>query len=451
MRVRYSRKEQPAECSATAGGPRRALPIIGQEAADVPDRQRRHALTDVDCRRSSHAHQASDALVTLALVPNDQPATNMMAGVVVDAGSRVTVRAPGRGVRREPCHFVGVQAVEPSAFAAVPDNTPANSVGDATTGSSRGVQARFAGFVTRAAFLGRRHDCRLLGTLPPRSAGRRRRAGTPASIPPARVETSILWDDVEIGGHAVLEECIVTDGTVVPDGARYRRAVLRGGASAQLRSHSIEHYRGPRTGRTCGHGSIAISDASGLARPAGRRLCRSPEMPPIAATFASCSTTVNRWSWPARRADRASPRCRSRTSPRLLHNVPLPVPRILGHLNDAGCDRPGDLGDVTLQAHLGARRREPSTRRSTGRPWRIVDSCSGAAPSLRQTATLPYGIAFDVEKLSVGAATSSRSISSRRYRGATLSAESEREALSTEWAQIATELAAEARVLCQWD
>ena len=47
--------------------------------------------------------------------------------------------------------------------------------------------------------------------------------------PTARVETSILWDDVEIGARASLEECIVTDGAVVPEGAHYRRAVLRGG------------------------------------------------------------------------------------------------------------------------------------------------------------------------------------------------------------------------------
>jgi ADP-glucose pyrophosphorylase len=47
--------------------------------------------------------------------------------------------------------------------------------------------------------------------------------------PSARVDRSILWDDVEIGARAVLDECIVTDGAVVPEGARYRRAVLRGG------------------------------------------------------------------------------------------------------------------------------------------------------------------------------------------------------------------------------
>src|SRR5688572_9356944 len=39
---------------------------------------------------------------------------------------------------------------------------------------------------------------------------------------------------------------------------------------------------------------------------------------------------------------------------RLFEQVPLPVPRVLGHSNDLGILALEDLGDVTLQAHLGA-------------------------------------------------------------------------------------------------
>ena len=39
---------------------------------------------------------------------------------------------------------------------------------------------------------------------------------------------------------------------------------------------------------------------------------------------------------------------------RLLAEVPLPVPRILHHSNELGVLGLEDLGDVTLQAHLGA-------------------------------------------------------------------------------------------------
>jgi len=38
----------------------------------------------------------------------------------------------------------------------------------------------------------------------------------------------------------------------------------------------------------------------------------------------------------------------------LLHRMPLPVPAILGHSDGTGILALQDLGDVTLQAHLGA-------------------------------------------------------------------------------------------------
>jgi ADP-glucose pyrophosphorylase len=37
---------------------------------------------------------------------------------------------------------------------------------------------------------------------------------------------SILWDDVEVGAGAQLDECIVTDGVRVPAGASHRREIL---------------------------------------------------------------------------------------------------------------------------------------------------------------------------------------------------------------------------------
>jgi ADP-glucose pyrophosphorylase len=42
----------------------------------------------------------------------------------------------------------------------------------------------------------------------------------------ARIIDSILWDDVEVGGGAVLEECIVTDRVRVPAGATLYRQVI---------------------------------------------------------------------------------------------------------------------------------------------------------------------------------------------------------------------------------
>ncbi|MEW6323491.1 MAG: hypothetical protein AB1635_20670, partial [Acidobacteriota bacterium] len=44
--------------------------------------------------------------------------------------------------------------------------------------------------------------------------------------PSARVERSLLWDDVEVGAGAELVDCIVADRVIVPPGARHRGVVL---------------------------------------------------------------------------------------------------------------------------------------------------------------------------------------------------------------------------------
>jgi NDP-sugar pyrophosphorylase family protein len=45
--------------------------------------------------------------------------------------------------------------------------------------------------------------------------------------PTARVDDSILWDDVEVGARAILRGCIVTDGVRVPDDASWTGVSLR--------------------------------------------------------------------------------------------------------------------------------------------------------------------------------------------------------------------------------
>src|SRR5262245_32638807 len=145
VRVRYS-WEQPAVLG-TAGGPRRAVPLLGGGTFLIVNGD---TLTDVDVPSLVAWHQASDALVTLALVPNDQP--EKYGGVVVDAESRVTgfVR-PGASAAGS-YHFVGVQAAEPAAFDAVPDNTPINSVGAVYDRLIAQRPGAVRGFVTRGEF-----------------------------------------------------------------------------------------------------------------------------------------------------------------------------------------------------------------------------------------------------------------------------------------------------------
>ena len=54
--------------------------------------------------------------------------------------------------------------------------------------------------------------------------------------PTARVARSILWDDIEIGPDAIVDECVVTDGVHVPAGAAYRQMVLWQDTAAQMQA-----------------------------------------------------------------------------------------------------------------------------------------------------------------------------------------------------------------------
>ena len=133
---------------------------------------------------------------------------------------------------------------------------------------------------------------------------------------------------------------------------------------------------------------------------------------------------------------------------RLLAAVPLPVPAILHHSDSLGVLGLEDLGDVTLQAHLGA-----TTAAEHAAMYRqavtLIARMQQRGEQLRSDEYPPYRIAFDVEKLTweleffvkyylIG------------YRGAHLS-EADRDALRAEWSTVVKELAGEPRVLCHRD
>lgn len=132
----------------------------------------------------------------------------------------------------------------------------------------------------------------------------------------------------------------------------------------------------------------------------------------------------------------------------LLRRMPVPIPAILGHEDDLGILALEDLGDVTLQAHLGAASGSEHAalyRQAIG--WIAVVQRRGAA--LASPAYLPYGIAFDVDKLSWELEFFLKHFL-EGYRGATI-APAARAALLDEFRRLAEELAAEPRVLCHRD
>lgn len=133
---------------------------------------------------------------------------------------------------------------------------------------------------------------------------------------------------------------------------------------------------------------------------------------------------------------------------RLMRAIPLPCPAILDHANDLGVLLLEDLGDVTLQAHLGVA--TPAEHASRYRQAvELISTLQKRGAELTSPVYLPYGIAFDVEKLTWELEFFVKYFI-EAYRGVALSP-AVRDALRVEWAAVVNELAGEPRVLCHRD
>jgi len=132
---------------------------------------------------------------------------------------------------------------------------------------------------------------------------------------------------------------------------------------------------------------------------------------------------------------------------RLLAAMPVPVPEILDEAPDLGLLLLEDLGDVTLQAHLGMSPEAHS--RLYREAVQLIATLQTRGADLASSQYLPYAVAFDVEKLTwemefflnhfVGG-----------YKGAALS-DAARDAIRVELGRVVERLAAEPRVLCHRD
>ena len=219
MRVRYS-WEVPV--LGPAGGPRRAAPLLGSTFLIVNG----DTLTDVDVNALVADHRRSGALVTMAVVPNTE--RDKYSGLAADGDGRMTGFAT-RGSPDNAFHFIGVQVVEAEAFASVPANAPFEtrtlytSIIAARPGSIRlfNTSAEFFDIGTPADYL----DTSL------RIGEREGHSAHPSSgarvDPSARIERSILWDDVVIEAGAMLRECVVADGVRVPADTSWHGVMIR--------------------------------------------------------------------------------------------------------------------------------------------------------------------------------------------------------------------------------
>ena len=206
----------------TAGGPRRALALLGARFFVVNG----DTLAAVDLRAMLQAHAARGAQVTLAVAAN--PAPERYGGVMVDERGQVRgFSPPGRHAGQ---HFLGVQLVESAVFAGLRDGEPAASIGgvyDALAAGRAGAIGTFAG---GAAF----HDIGTPADYLAASLALAGADGLAAPAPGARctidatasLERTAVWDDVVIGAGCRLTDCIVTDGARIPAGSAFERQIV---------------------------------------------------------------------------------------------------------------------------------------------------------------------------------------------------------------------------------
>lgn len=221
IRIRYS-WEVPL-LLGSAGGPRRALPLLAASTFLIINGD---TLTDLDLAEATANHRRTGARVTLAVVPNREP--QKYSGLAVDNQGWVTGLVP-RASAQPSFHFFGVQVVESAVFAALPDNTPHESVAALYPALYRQEPGSVRAFVTDAEYMDIGTPSDYLDTslrLAAREGGSL--VGARAQVAPdARIERSVLWDDVEVGAGSMLRECVVTDRVRVPPDTSWHGVTLR--------------------------------------------------------------------------------------------------------------------------------------------------------------------------------------------------------------------------------
>lgn len=227
MRVRYS-WEVPI--LGSAGGPRRAMPLLlagNQGARQTFLIVNGDTLTDLDVSAVIADHCSSGALATMAVVPNAEP--EKYGGVLVAPDGVVTGFVPA-GSQEASFHFFGVQVVEAEAFARVPANTPYATVGRLYPELIAERRGSVRAFRCACEYLDIGTPSDYLTTslhIATREGGETLIGARTRVHESARLDRSVLWDDVVIEADVMLRECIVTDGVTVPADTSWHGVSIR--------------------------------------------------------------------------------------------------------------------------------------------------------------------------------------------------------------------------------
>ena len=213
MRVRYS-WEQPV--LGSAGGPRHALPLLDAPRFIIVNGD---TLTNVPVQSVVDAHEASGAAVTMALVPH--PAPGRYGGVRVSEDGRVQSFTARTGAHDgELWHYIGVQVVERSVFADLPDNEPAESVGGIYKDLVR--RGLVAAHRSESVFrdIGRPEDYIETTLAVAHEEGNATGVVIESGAdvdPAAKLDRVIVWGGSRIPAGARLTNCVVAGARVAPD------------------------------------------------------------------------------------------------------------------------------------------------------------------------------------------------------------------------------------------
>jgi NDP-sugar pyrophosphorylase family protein len=220
VRVRYS-FESPV--LGSAGGPRKALPLLPPEPFFIINGD---TLTNVDLDALAVNHRETGALVTIAVIPNHRP--DRYGGLIVDSSGRFhSVVPPGSQVRSY--HVVGVQMAHPAAFARLPLNVPAESIGGVYKDLVKENLGHVRAFLCGADFwdVGTPADYLEASLSIGKAEGSALHLGRGSVIhPSASVADSVIWDNVSVGAGASLDRCIVADDVTIPAGASFSNCAI---------------------------------------------------------------------------------------------------------------------------------------------------------------------------------------------------------------------------------
>ncbi|MEO8682146.1 MAG: NDP-sugar synthase [Vicinamibacterales bacterium] len=238
LSVRYSWE---SSLLGSAGGPARALPLLEADRFLIVNGD---TLADVNLNAMAAHHLDTNAQVTMAVVKGDPRYNGVVSahGIVTGFSSRSlapstlapstqapSTLAPSTLAPATVSHFIGIQAVNASAFAGVNPDAPSETVTalypaliERQPGSVRVFRtaAEFFDIGTPADYL------ETVATLAARERTPLDRGRDCDVAAGARLERTILWDRVTIETGVSLSNCIVTDGARVPAGAHYDRCSI---------------------------------------------------------------------------------------------------------------------------------------------------------------------------------------------------------------------------------